>query len=197
METAVVRPPGNANHGEPKEFPPDSGEIRLRAELERTIRHFAENFSKYGSIDHLMEEMVRQGFDPDLVHETESISTIAFGRVFFEHAGVQYSPTVIRARRDGRVEMDVPLMSIPAYCRGRALAARLRETMPKDDFQSLCLYSAESDAIVQAMEAEGDKLNLAEMKAFPCVVPDRGLSDQTMNAALAALNRLVNPGGSS
>jgi hypothetical protein len=173
------------------EFPLNSTEILQRAELERTIRYFAENFSKYKSVDPLMQEMVSQGFDPDFVHETESISTIAFGRTLFEQHGVQYSSTVIRARRDGRIEAGVPLMSIPAYSRARALTVRLRETMPKDDFESLCLYNAESNAILKWMEAMGDKLDLTKVKMYPCVVPDRGVSDQTMDAALATLNQLV------
>jgi hypothetical protein len=173
------------------EFPRNSTEIRRRAELERTIRYFAENFSRYDSVDRLMREMVGQGFDPDLVHETESISTIAFGRALFEQHGVQYSSTVIRARRDGQVQADVPLMSIPAYTRARALAVRLRETMTEDDFQALCLYNAESNAILKAMNAAGDKLDLTQMKMYPCVVPDRDVSRQTMDAALAALNDLV------
>jgi hypothetical protein len=138
-----------------------------------------------------MQEMVNQGFDPDLVHETESISTIAFSRALFEQHGVQYSSTVIRARQDGRIQADVPLMSIPAYTRARALAVRLRETMPKDDFQSLCLYNAESNAILKAIESAGDNLDLTKMKMYPCVVPDPGVSDQTMDAALAMLNDLV------
>jgi hypothetical protein len=173
------------------EFPRNSTEIFRRAELERTIRHFAENFSKYDSVDRLMDVMANQGFDPDLVHETESISTIAFGRILFEPHGVQYSSTVIRARRDGRIQTNVPLMSIPAYSRARALAVPLRETMSKDDFQSLCLYSAESNAIMKAMNAIGDKLDLTKMKMYPCVVPERGVSDQTMNGALAMLNESV------
>ncbi|MEW6737027.1 MAG: hypothetical protein AB1489_37415 [Acidobacteriota bacterium] len=173
------------------EFPHNSMEIARRAELERTICYFAENFSKYDSVNHLMQEMVSRGFDPDLVHETESISTIAFGRTLFEQHGVQYSSTVIRARRDGRVQAEVPLMSIPAYSRARTLAVQLSETMPKDDFQLLCLYNAESNAILKAMEATGDRLDLTKMKMYPCVVPDRGVSDQTMDAALATLNELV------
>src|SRR5262249_30640167 len=158
---------------------------------ERTIRYFTENFTQHDSVDRLMEAMVSQGFEPDLVHETESISTIAFGRAFFERHGVQYSATIIRARRDGRVEADVHLMSIPAYTRARALAAQLHETMTKDDFQSLCLYNAESNAILKAMEAGGDKLDLTKIKMYPCVVPDRGVSDETMQAALARLNGMV------
>jgi hypothetical protein len=173
------------------EFPRNSMEVALRAELERTIRYFAENFAKYDSVDRLMQEMVNQGFDPNLVQEMELISTIAFGRILFEQHGVQYSSTIIRARRDGRVDVDVPLMSIPAYSRARALAVQLRETMPKDDFQALCLYNAESNAILKAMEAAGDELDLTKTKMYPCVVPDRGVSDQTMEAALATLNELV------
>jgi hypothetical protein len=173
------------------EFPRNSTEILRRAELERTIRFFAENISKYDSVDRLMQEMINRGFDPDLVHETESISTIAFGRTLFEDHGVQYSSTVIRACRNGRVEADVPLMSIPAYTRARALAVQLGETMPKDDFQSLCLYNAESNAILKAMDAAGDQLDMTQMKMYPCVVPDRGVSDQTMDAAIATLNNLI------
>ena len=139
------------------EFPRNSSEIRRRAELERTICHFAENYSKHESVDQLMEAMVGEGFDPDLVHETESVSTIAFGRAFFEQHGVQYSSTVIRALRDGRIQADVPLMGIPAYSRARAIAVRLRETMNPDEFQALCLYNAESNAILKAMEAAGAK----------------------------------------
>jgi hypothetical protein len=176
------------------EFPRNSTEVSRRAELERTIRYFAENFAKFESVDRLMGAMVSQGFDPDLVHETESISTIAFSRALFEQHGVQYASTVIRARRDGRVEAGVPLMSLPAYSRARALAARLPETMPPEHFQALCLYNAESNAILKAMDAAGDKADLTKLKLFPCVVPDRGVSDQTMDAALAALHELLERG---
>ena len=80
-----------------------------------------------------------------------------------------------------RIQAGVPLMSIPAYSRARTLAVRLRQMMPKDDFESLCLYNAESNAILKAMKAAGDKLDLTKMKMYPCVVPDRGVSDQTMD----------------
>jgi hypothetical protein len=173
------------------EFPRNSTEIARRAELERTIRYFAENYSKHDSVDRLKQEMVREGFDPDLVQETDTISTIAFGRVFFEPHGFQYPSTVIRARRDGRIETDVPLMSIPAYTRARALAVQLHGTMPKEDFQSLCLYTAESHGVQKFMELAGDKPDLTKFKMFPCIVPDRDVTDQTMDAAWAGLNELV------
>ena len=173
------------------EFPRNSTEIARRAELERTIRSFAEQLPAHETVDHLMDAMVQQGFDADLVHEVESISTIAFGRMFFEGHGVQYSPHVIRARRDGSIETDVPLMSIPAYSRGRALAVKLSETMSEHDFQALCFHNAESNAILQALESAGDELDLSQMKMFPCVVPDRGVSDQTMDAAIATLQNLI------
>jgi hypothetical protein len=40
------------------------------------------------------------------------------------------------------------------------------------------------------MEAD-DKLDLTQMKMYPCVVPDRGISDETMNVALARLVDLI------
>ena len=175
------------------EFGRDSTEIRSRAELDQTIRYFAENFSKHDSVGELMKTMVSHGFDPDLVHETESISTIAFARTLFEQYGVVFSPTIIRARSDGRVETDVPLMSIPSYCRACVIASELQETMKREDFQSLCLYNAESNAILKAMEAGGEKLDLTEIKMYPSVVPDRDVSEQTMRVALSKLNDLPGP----
>lgn len=54
------------------EFPRNSTEIARRAELERTIRYFAENYSKYHSADRLKQEMVGQGFDPcGIAHDPE------------------------------------------------------------------------------------------------------------------------------
>jgi hypothetical protein len=171
------------------ELAPD--EVARRAELDRTIRHFAEHYARIGSVDELMDEMVRQGFDPDLVHEAESVATIAFGRFLFEDRGVSYPPTIIRARGDGRVEADVPLLSMPAYSRARALAPQLRQALGADDFTSLCLYSAESNVILQAMEASGKDLDLAGLTLYPCAVPDRDVPQETMDAALHLLRQRV------
>lgn len=175
------------------EFPTDSAEIARRRELEKTIRYFAENFSRHESIDSLVQAMAHEGFAPELIQETHCISTIAFSRAFFEGYGVQYSSTIIRARGDGRIETDVPLMSIPAFTRARALAAQLRHTMPPDDFRSLCFYNAESNAILQAVEAAGDKVDFSQMKMYPCVVPDRDASAETVNEALAMLKAMTEP----
>jgi hypothetical protein len=166
------------------------GEVERRAELDRTILHFAEHYPRSGSVEELMEEMERQGFAPDLVHEAESISTIAFGRLLFEGRGVSYPPTITRARSDGRVEVDVPLLSIPAYIRARALAPELREALTPDDFTTLCVYSAESNAILNAMD-RSENVDLAGLTLYPCVVPDRDVPPETMDEALRLLQQMV------
>ncbi|MEZ6143482.1 MAG: hypothetical protein R3B84_23175 [Zavarzinella sp.] len=173
------------------EFPPNSNAMKRRKELERTIKYFAKHYSDYESIDQLLDTMEKKGFDPELVHEVEAYSTIAFGRALFEHLGVQYSPKVIRARRNGKVELDVPLMSIPAYTRAKALAAQFRQTMPEKEFQALCLYNAESQAIMNAMDDVGEDLDLSGLTMYPCVVPDRGVSNETMDKALDILNNMI------
>jgi hypothetical protein len=174
------------------EFPRNSAEVARRAEMDKTIQHFIEHFTQFETVDDLMDDMISQGFDPDVVHEVESISTIAFGRLFFEQSGVQYSPFIIRARRDGQIETDVPLMSIPAYSRGRAVAARLRDSLSVDDVQLLSLYNAESHAIMNVLESsDDDEVDLSQMTMFPCVVPDRLVSDETMDAAMAILEQMV------
>ena len=119
------------------EFPRNSTEIAQRAELERTLRYFAEHFASYNSVDALMKAMVDEGFDADLVHEVESISTIAFGRMLFEHRGVQYSSTVIRAATAASRLMfpSCRFRRILVPARGCAVAAsddgeRLPEALP-------------------------------------------------------------------
>lgn len=94
------------------------GRVTLRAEVHQE-EQAGDNVVHAHVFTTLREHEDETGFDADLVHEVESVSTIAFGRLLFESRGVQCSPTVIRARRDGRIETDVPLMSIPAYSRAR------------------------------------------------------------------------------
>ena len=173
------------------EFPRNSTHIARRADLERTIRHFAARYSAASSVDQLKQELVEGGFDADLVHQVESISTIAFGRFMFEPYGIAYSPTIIRARRDGRIEREVPLISLPAYNRALALAPRLRDELSEEAFRALCFYNAESNAILQALEQLGPNPDLSGFRLYPSVVPDRDVSDETMQAALAVLNTLV------
>ncbi|MHB1557648.1 MAG: hypothetical protein ACYC61_09230 [Isosphaeraceae bacterium] len=173
------------------EFPRNSTEIFRRAELERTIRHFAENYNKYKSVEELTRAMGDQGFAPELVHEVDSVSTIAFARMLFEPHGVRFSPTVIRARRDGQIETDVPLMSIPAYSRARAVAAQLRDTMTQEEFGDLCMYNAESQAILKALQASKVKPDLTSLKMYPCVIPDLGVGRETMEAAVGKMRETI------
>jgi hypothetical protein len=172
------------------EFPVNSKVIAQRTELERAIEVFAEKYAEYESIDELIRVMVKEGFDADLVRDVESISTIAFGRTMFERHGVQYSTTVIRARRNGRVETSVPLMSLPAYTRARALAGRLFEKLGSERYQALCLYHAESSAILKAINDMGDAVDLSQLRLYPSVLPDAGVSDETMDKAMAALRAM-------
>jgi hypothetical protein len=173
------------------EYPRNSREIARRSELERAIRYFAEHYCDHEILEPLLEDMIRQGFNAELVDEVESFSTIAFGRYLFESYGVNYPSSFIWARRNGNIEMDIPLMSMPAYARARVITAQLCATMPADQFRTLCMYSAESQVILNAMNAEGDKLDFSKITMFPCVVPEHGVSRQTMDAAIEKMNDLV------
>ncbi|WP_254507344.1 DUF6348 family protein [Anatilimnocola floriformis] len=173
------------------EFPRNSREIARRKELERTILHFAANYGKYDQVDEMIVALEQAGFDPDLLHEVESFSTIAFGRALFGPLGAAYPATVIRARRDGRVETDVPLMTIPAYTRARALIPQIGSAMPLEDFQALALYNAESHALAQVLEKEGDQVDLSRLQLFPLIIPDRETGQQTMDAAWEVLNKMI------
>jgi len=176
------------------EFPRNSTIIEERAELDRTIKHFIQHYTDFENIDDLMDDMERQGFHADLVHDVEAISTIAFGRYYFERSGVQYSSVIFRARASGEIERDVPLMEVPAFSRGKAILAQLHEELGDDKILDICLYNAESHAIIQALESSGNEAQqelLSGMTLYPCVVPDRGTSQKTMDLALAELTAMI------
>jgi hypothetical protein len=78
-----------------------------------------------------------------------------------------------------------------ALDRARALAPQLEQALTRDDFTSLCVYSAESKGILQAMEQLGKDLDLANLALYPCVVPDREVSRETMDAALHLMQQMV------
>lgn len=171
------------------EFTPE--EVGRRAELDRAIRHFAGRFGGSGSVDALVDGMVRDGFDPHAVHDIETVSILAFGRSLFEDRGAIYPPTIIRARADGRVEADVPLLPIPAYGRARALFPELQQTLSRDDLASLCLYGPESGTILKAMEELGSDVDLASLVLYPCVFPDREATQETVDAAVHLLHQMI------
>jgi len=153
------------------------------SELDRAIERFAELYAHHQSVDELVDGMVDEGYSIDLVDEIEKVSTIAFGRAYFERAGIRYPETVVRARADGRIE-TVPTASLPAFSRARAIAGRLATTMPEDEFRALCLYNAESQVIVQYLGSTNEP-ELSKIKMYPSVVPDRGASDATIERALS------------
>jgi hypothetical protein len=67
----------------------------------------------------------------------------------------------------------------------------MRKTMTKGDFLSRCGYNAESNGILKATEAVGDKIDLTGIRMYPCVVPDRSVSNQTWSAAIAVSNCML------
>ncbi|MEM7457612.1 MAG: hypothetical protein AAF456_25000, partial [Planctomycetota bacterium] len=178
------------------EFPKNSRVISNRNALEKTITYFATNFSRFANADALEADMTKRGFHPELVHAVESISTIAFSRFFFEPYGVEFAQHIIRARKNGQVQAGVPLISMPAFTRARAIAGRLSESMPQGEFEQLCWYNAEAQAIIGILEEHGEEqIDWTQVSLFPCVVPDLGVSDATMQQALSVLNQMIDQDG--
>ena len=176
------------------EFPLNSTEIKRRAELDRTIKHFITNFCNFEDIEQLDAEMIEEGFSPELVHEVRNISTIAFGRLFFEPHGVNYSPVAIFARKNGNVDEGVQLASIPAFTRGKAILSKMADSLSEDEWNSLCFFAAESNALLQVLEQGGKNVDLSSIELLPCVIPEHGVPDETMDRALARLQAAADAG---
>ncbi|MBI1247586.1 hypothetical protein GC197_07025 [bacterium] len=190
-------PPCQANFGYMTrfavfEFPRNSTVVQQRAELDRTIEFFCEHFTEYDDVEALTEAMVAEGFKLETVDEVEAYSTIAFGRLEFEHLGVNYSPTILRACRDGTIETDIPLMSLPGYCRAKAIGAVMREKLPDEKWQALAYYNAESQALLNALQNGVTPEKLPGTSMYPCVVPERGVSNETMDEAVGMLHKMMN-----
>lgn len=63
--------------------------------------------------------------------------------------------------------------------------------MSAEEFQSICLYHAESNAILAAIDDRGESRDLSGLRLFPSVIPDRDVGQRTMEQALALLNSRV------
>lgn len=177
-------------------------DTRTDCSLDDAIYFFATRYPTSTSVDSLKSEMIRKGFDPIQVHEVFTISSIAFGRVLFGDLGIRFPKVVIRARDDGTIEPEVSLMSIPAYTRALALIDRIQTALSRHAFRLLCMYNAESQAIVKAVKAvgQGRDLDLTEICLYPVVVPDLHVKQETVQRAfdfVERLRRLHWPTGSS
>lgn len=173
------------------EFPKNSKVISQRAHIEKAIKMWLKNYNKIDDPNVLMRKMAEKGIHPQIVKEVESISTIAFGRMFFEHLGVNYSPVIIRARASGQVEENVQLLTLPAYTRARALFGPITESMTEEEVQAICFYNAESHGILNILE-QSPEAELNAIELYPSVVPDENAPQPTIDRALAILDDMVN-----
>ena len=168
-----------------------SGDMSAAKSLDDAILYFALRYPSCESLEVLQHDMLHnQCFDPDHIHQVTHISTIAFGRFLFKNLGIKYSKTIIRARDDGSVEPDVDLASLPAYTRAIALVDTIQNSLSRHAFRVLCMYNAESRAIVRAMKALGQSLDLREITMYPVVVPDLHVQKETVQRAFDVVNRL-------
>lgn len=159
--------------------------------LDDAILYFALRYPSCESLEVLQDDMLhKQRFDPNHIHQVTHISTIAWGRFLFQNLGIKYSNTIIRARDDGSVEPDVDLGSLPAYTRAMALVDKIQNSLSRHAFRVLCMYNAESRAIVRAMKALGQSLDLREITMYPVVVPDLHVQKETVQRAFDVVNRL-------
>lgn len=168
-----------------------SGGMSAATRLDDAILYFALRYPSCESLEVLQDDMVHhQCFDPEHVHQVTHISTIAWGRYLFQNFGIKYPKTIIRARDDGSVESDVDLASLPAYIRAMALVDRIESSLSRHAFRVLCMYNAESRAIVKAIKALGQGLDLREITMYPVVVPDLHVQKETVQRAFDVVKRL-------
>ena len=126
--------------------------------------------------------MREQGFSHHLIDQVDTISAVAFGRLYFESTGLHYQPDAIRIRRNGKHEILVPLMGYPAYNRGRAIVARMVSKLSEEKRQAVCLYGNESYTIIQLIAQGTDVRQLA----LPhCLIVELGCSDEQMAEGMA------------
>lgn len=170
----------------------DDKALAQRDEVDRAITYFAKHLTKSSSVDALKEEMVAAGFDIDLVHDTEMLAPLAMGRMLMDGNGIPFPSVAIYARRDGRVDTDVPLMSFPVFSRGKALFRSLLQSIGKDDFLQFCMVSAEMRALTQYLESLGDREpDYKGLSLAPPIISDRLAPSETVDEAMSLLNQML------
>lgn len=168
-----------------------SRDVSAAKSLDDAILYFALRYPSCESLEVLQDDMLHnQCFDTDQVHQVIHISTIAWGRYLFQNLEIKYPKTIIRARDDGSVEPDVDLGSLPAYTRAMALVDKIQASLSRHAFRVLCMFNAESRAIVRAMKALGQSLDLREITMYPVVVPDLHVQKETVQRAFDVVDRL-------
>ena len=163
-------------------FPKDSGFLEARSNLDRAIKAFIRILANLGEGEDPVQAMREQGFSHHLIDQVDTISAVAFGRLYFESAGLHYQPDAIRIRRNGKHEILVPLMGYPAYNRGRAIVARMVSKLSEEKQQAVCLYGNESTPIIHLITQGTDVCQLA----LPhCLIVELGCSDEQMAEGMA------------
>ena len=130
------------------------------------IKAFIRILANLGEGEDPVQKMREQSFPHHLIDQVDTISAVAFGRLYFESAGLHYQPDAIRIRRNGKHEILVPLMGYPAYNRGRAIVARMVSKLSEEKQQAVCLYGNESTPIIHLITQGTDVRQLA----LPCLL---------------------------
>lgn len=169
------------------EFPGGPEAIRERAELERTIERFAETYAAGEEMNRIVDRLTQEGLDETHVIDVLSFAPIAFGRSLFEHLNVACASTILRVRRDGSFERGVPLASLPAYARAKALTPRLREKLGHDAFVALGRYSAETNVVEQAVAASPGRTDFSSLLLAAPFVVEPGTAPEALRRTLASL----------
>ena len=163
-------------------FPKTSGFIESRSNLDRAIEAFIRILTNLEGDDDPVQKMQEQGFPQHLIDQVDTISAVAFGRMYFEGRGLHYQPNAIRIRRNGKHEILVPLMGYPAYNRGRAILARMASEISKEKQQVIGLYGNESYHIYQLMTQGTD---VSQIPLPHCLIAELGCSDEQVAEGMA------------
>jgi len=163
-------------------FSKDSGVIESRSNLDQAIEAFIRIIVDLNENDEPVQKMHEQGFPHYLIDQVDTISAVAFGRMYFEAAGLHYQPDAIRIRRNGKHEILVPLMGYPAYNRGRAILARMASEISEERQQAIGLYCNESYPIYQLM-AQGT--DVSQIALPHCLIVELGCSDEQIEEGMA------------
>ena len=149
--------------------------------LDDVIKKYVLVFARTRDMGQTRIQMMKAGQPEALVDRVDHFLTLALGRAIITgDMPIQHAVTYHRVLPSGEMLCDIPLMSEPAFARGKALAGELARSQ-LEVVKQLALCSAEVNAINNLLNAGG---KLENCQASPFIVPDLGTTNEAFERAL-------------
>lgn len=161
--------------------------VRARQTLDDAIRAFVKVFQQDPEAGSAAAErfLVEHGVAADVADRVRVFAPMAFARLFLAELGARLPDDYTRISAEGELIEGLRLMNEPAFARSSVLAREFASTHELvEGLQRAAMFSSEAQVLNDALLAKQDPKKLS---LLPSLVPDPGVSDETLQWAIKML----------